>query len=144
MTPPCGWAVVHGCTGGYGIRPYGNRRLHLAPEGSIGRGRKGVKKNAALLHFLAFAFSDHNFGVLRGEQPLSRAAVRSRSDQSPSGALKRTSVPALLDGGARCAPPSGRLGSSGTFLLLFWSQKRRKNGGHPLNSSAPPQGGGTR
>ena len=53
-------------------RPYGNRRLHSAPEGSIGRGRKGVKKNAALLHFLAFAFSDHNFGVLRGEQPLSR------------------------------------------------------------------------
>ena len=44
----------------------------LAPEGSIGRGRKGVKKNAALLHFLAFAFSDHIFGVLRGEQPLSR------------------------------------------------------------------------
>ena len=46
----------------------------LAPEGSIGRGRKGVKKNAALLHFLAFAFSDHIFGVLRGEQPLSRAS----------------------------------------------------------------------
>ena len=39
----------------------------LAPEGSIGRGRKGVKKNAALLHFLAFAFSDHLIGVLRGE-----------------------------------------------------------------------------
>ena len=37
----------------------------LAPEGSIGRGRKGVKKNAALLHFLVFAFSDLLFGVLR-------------------------------------------------------------------------------
>ena len=46
----------------------------FAPEGSIGRGRKGVKKNAALLHFLAFASSDHIFGVLRGEQPLSRAS----------------------------------------------------------------------
>ena len=30
----------------------------------------------------------------------------SRSDQCPSGALIRTSGPALLDGGARCAPPS--------------------------------------
>ena len=30
----------------------------------------------------------------------------SRSDQCPSGALNRTSGPALLDGGARCAPPS--------------------------------------
>ena len=50
-------------------RPLQNEgRGHLAPEGSIGRGRKGVKKNAALLHFLAFAFSDHNFGVPRGER----------------------------------------------------------------------------
>ena len=32
----------------------------------------------------------------------------SRSDQCPSGALNRTSGPALLDGGARCAPPSAR------------------------------------
>ena len=30
----------------------------------------------------------------------------SRSDQSPSGALKHTSGPALRDDGARCAPPS--------------------------------------
>ena len=30
----------------------------------------------------------------------------SRSDQCPSGALNRTSGPALRDGGARCAPPS--------------------------------------
>ena len=77
---------------------------------SVGR-RKSVKKNAALLHFLAFSSTDHLFGVLRGEQPLRRAP---------------------------------RLGSSGTFLLLFWSQKRRTNGGCPLNSSAPPQGGGKR
>ena len=27
-----------------------------------------MKKNAALLHFLAFLLLDHNFGVLRGEQ----------------------------------------------------------------------------
>ena len=40
---------------------------------SVGR-RKSVKKNAALLHFLAFSSNDHLFGVLRGEQPLSRAS----------------------------------------------------------------------
>mgnify|MGYP004648995905 CR=1 FL=1 len=59
--------------GGYRIRPYGN--MILAPEGSIGRGRKGVKKNAALLHFLAFAFSDHIIGVPRGGQPLGRGPL---------------------------------------------------------------------
>ena len=40
---------------------------------SVGR-RKSVKKNAALLHFLAFSSNDLLFGVLRGEQPLSRAS----------------------------------------------------------------------
>ena len=40
---------------------------------SVGR-RKSVKKNAALLHFLAFPSSDHLFGVPRGEQPLGRAS----------------------------------------------------------------------
>ena len=39
----------------------------LAPEGSIGEGRKSVKKRAALLHVLAFSFLDHPFGVPRGE-----------------------------------------------------------------------------
>ena len=52
----------------------------LAPEGSIGRGRKGVKKNAALLHFLAFAFSDHIIGVPRGEQPLGRGSLPRNSE----------------------------------------------------------------
>ena len=46
----------------------------LAPEGSIGEGRKSVKKRAALLHVLAFPFLDHPFGVPRGEQPLGRAS----------------------------------------------------------------------
>ena len=52
----------------------------LAPEGSNGRGRKGVKKNAALLHFLAFAFSDHIIGVPRGEQPLGRGSLPRNSE----------------------------------------------------------------
>ena len=46
----------------------------LAPEGSSGEETKSVKKRAALLHVLAFCFFDFLFGVLRGEQPLSRAS----------------------------------------------------------------------
>ena len=34
---------------------------------TVGR-RKSVKKNAALLHFLAFSSNDHPFGVPRGER----------------------------------------------------------------------------
>ena len=41
----------------------------LAPEGSIGEGRKSVKKRAALLHVLAFSFLDLLFGVPRGRAP---------------------------------------------------------------------------
>ena len=59
-----------------------------------------MKKNAALLRFLAFLLLDHNFGVPRGEQPLGRAP---------------------------------RLGTSGTFLVLFWSQKSTHNGKMLLN-----------
>ena len=39
----------------------------LAPEGPDGERGKSVKKNAALLHFLAFGPFDHIIGVLRGE-----------------------------------------------------------------------------
>ena len=46
----------------------------MAPEGSNGEEAKSVKKRAALLHVLAFCFFDLLFGVLRGEQPLSRAS----------------------------------------------------------------------
>ena len=41
-------------------------------RGQSGEERKSVKKNAALLCFLAFLLLDHNFGVFRGEQPLRR------------------------------------------------------------------------
>ena len=52
-----------------------------------------MKKNAALLHFLAFLLLDHNFGVLRGERLAAKtmAAIQqswlTRADQSPTGAL---------------------------------------------------------
>ena len=44
-------------------------------RGQCGEGPKGVKKNAALLHFLAFGSFDHDFGVPRGEQPLGRGPL---------------------------------------------------------------------
>ena len=37
-------------------------------RGQCGGRRKSVKKNAALLHFLAFSLTDHLFGVPRGER----------------------------------------------------------------------------
>ena len=55
-------------------------RVILAPEGSIGEGGKSVKKNAALLHFLAFGHFDRLFGVPRGEQPLSRGSLPRNSE----------------------------------------------------------------
>ena len=39
-------------------------------RGQYGEGFKSVKKNAALLHFLAFGPFDHPFGVPRGLAPL--------------------------------------------------------------------------
>ena len=78
------------------IGPYNMGVEEFRPRrGQSGEERKSVKKNAALLHFLAFGSFDLRFGVLRGEQPLSRAP---------------------------------RLGSSGTFLVLFWSQKSTHSG----------------
>ena len=57
------------------IGPYRKDIEEFRPRrGQYGEGPKSVKKNAALLHFLAFEAFDHLFGVLRGEQPLSRAS----------------------------------------------------------------------
>ena len=39
-----------------------------------------MKKNAALLRFLAFLLLDHNFGVPRGEQPLGRGSLPRNSE----------------------------------------------------------------
>ena len=54
--------------GGYGIRPYANPKFRPR-RGQCGGRRKSVKKNAALLHFLAFSLTDHPFGVPRGRAP---------------------------------------------------------------------------
>ena len=96
---------------------------NLGPEGqSVGR-RKSVKKNAALLHFLAFSLADLSSGVPRGRAPLGGVAG-SRSDQSPSGALIRTSGPALLDGGHRFGRQARCLATAGLFSLPFLVTKK--------------------
>ena len=46
--------------------PYSTREF-WPRRGPDGERAKSVKKNAALLHFLAFGPLDHNFGVPRGE-----------------------------------------------------------------------------
>ena len=51
------------------IGPYSMGTGEFRPRrGQYGERAKSVKKNAALLHFLAFGSFDHNFGVLRGER----------------------------------------------------------------------------
>ena len=41
---------------------------NLGPEGvNMEKGPKALRKMQSFLHFLAFGFFDHNFGVLRGE-----------------------------------------------------------------------------
>nr|DAW04473.1 MAG TPA: hypothetical protein [Bacteriophage sp.] len=58
------------------IGPYSMVIEEFRPRrGQCGEGPKGVKKNAALLHFLAFGSFDHDFGVPRGEQPLGRGPL---------------------------------------------------------------------
>ena len=50
----------------------------------------------------------------------------SRSDHCPSGVLNRTSGPALLDGGARCAPPSAD--ASGNLAIIATFRANRRGG----------------
>ena len=63
------------------IGPYNMGVEEFRPRrGQSGEERKSVKKNAALLHFLAFLLLDHIFGVLRGEQPLRRGSLPRNSE----------------------------------------------------------------
>ena len=115
---------------------------------SVGR-RKSVKKNAALLHFLVFSSNDLLFGVPRGERLAAKTMAASllrkpaRAVIRPTGANIARSPVSLCSTVAPCSQPrnplgraSRAIGSSGTFLLLFWSQKRRNNGNRPLKKGA--------
>ena len=110
------------------------------PGGSIGEKQKSVKNRAALLHGLAFLLLDLLFGVLRGERLAAKKMAASllrkpaRMVIRPAGANIARSPVSLRSTVAPCSQPRNplgrapRLGSSGTFLLLFWSQKSRHIG----------------
>ena len=127
-----------------GLWAAGNRRLHLAPEGSNGRGRKSVKKNAALLRFLAFPSSDHIIGVLRGERLAAHNERRQFAAQTRSCGYsprwgEHCSLPgfaALNRGPLLATPQSPGPGSAASeqrdfFRFLFWSQKRKVSRKNP-------------
>ena len=121
---------------------------------SVGR-RKSVKKNAALLHFLAFSSNDYLFGVLRGERLAAHNERRQFAAQTRSCGYsprwgEHCSLPrfaALNCGPLLATPQSPKPGSAALeqrdfFRFLFWSQKRKNSRKDSVHPSAPPQGGG--
>ena len=129
----------------------GRGRALLAPTSSIphresrprrgqyGEEPKSVKKNAALLHFLAFGAFDHIFGVLRGERLAAKTMAASllrkpaRAVIRPAGANIARSPVSLRSTVAPCSQPRNPLrrasrafASSGhLFRFLFGCPKRK-------------------
>ena len=107
------------------------------------KGPKALRKMQSFLHFLAFGFFDHNFGVPRGERLAAKTMAASllrkpaRAVIRPAGANIARSPVSLRSTVAPCSQPRNplgrapRLGSSGTFLVLFWSQKSPPIGQNP-------------
>ena len=106
-------------------------------RGQCGGRRKSVKKNAALLHFLAFSLTDHLFGVPRGERLAAHNERRQFAAQTRSCGYsprrgEHCSLPsfATLNCGPLLATPQPpKAGSAASqqrdfFRYLFWSQKR--------------------
>ena len=110
-------------------RPLQNEGRDIWPrKGANGEGSKSVKKNAALLHFLAFGPFDHIIGVLRGEQPLSRG-------------LRVAHERARFAGWRRSLCAAKRLPrNSETFFASFFGHKKGRSPGRSLLKKALPQG----
>ena len=73
------WQRAHGPM--TSIAPYRKGVEDLGPEGvNMEKGPKALRKMQSFLHFLAFGFFDHTFGVLRGEQPLRRGSLPRNSE----------------------------------------------------------------
>ena len=114
------------------------RLLFWPRRGQCGGRRKSVKKNAALLHFLAFSLTDHLFGVPRGERLAAHNERRQFAAQTRSCGYsprwgEHCSLPsfaALNCGPLLATPQSPRPGFAASeqrdfFRFLFWSQKRK-------------------
>ena len=121
------------------IGPYSMGVEEFRPRrGQYGEERKSVKKNAALLHFLAFLLLDHNFGVLRGERLAAKTMAASllrkpaRAVIRPAGANIARSPVSPRSTVAPCSQPRNPLrrasrafASSGhLFPLPFWVSKK--------------------
>ena len=121
------------------IGPYRKGVEDLGPEGvNMEKGPKALRKMQSFLHFLAFGFFDHNFGVPRGERLAAKTMAASllrkpaRAVIRPAGANIARSPVSLRSTVAPCSQPrnplrraSRAIASSGDFFrYLFWSQKR--------------------
>ena len=97
-----------------------------------------MKKNAALLRFLAFSLTDHPFGVLRGERLAAHNERRQFAAQTRScGYSPRWGEHCLLPsfaslnrGPMLATPQSPKPGFAASeqrdfFRFFFWSQKRK-------------------
>ena len=122
------------------IGPYSMGVEEFRPRrGQYGEERKSVKKNAALLHFLAFLLLDHNFGVLRGERLAAKTMAASllrkpaRAVIRPAGANIARSPVSPRSTVAPCSQPRNPLrrasrafASSGhLFRFLFGCPKMK-------------------
>ena len=113
---------------------------NLGPEGvNMEKGPKALRKMQSFLHFLAFGFFDHNFGVPRGERLAAKTMAASllrkpaRAVIRPAGANIARSPVSLRSTVAPCSQPRNPLGrasrafaSSGhLFRFLFGCPKRK-------------------
>ena len=74
-----------------------------------------MKKNAALLHFLAFLLLDHNFGVLRGERLAAKTMAASLLRKPARAVIRRW--------GEHCSLPSFATLNCGPLLATPQSPK---------------------
>ena len=147
LHPPAHFAVTQNCTGEQCSPLHLHARLDVgggvldAPfwprRGQCGGRRKSVKKNAALLHFLAFSLTDPLFGVPRGEQPLGR------------GPLPRNSGTFFVSFfGHKKGKPNGRSplkrGGRRKVADPGSHQQKCKKGGAPANYDSPGIHSGSR
>ena len=133
-----------------GARP--RKRSRAAGEGWPG-GQKSTPNHPSVTFGDSFPqgkpFVSVGANIVRPQESHVTAKLPGRIWNPPLRFARKVALIARLPGasalgGARCAPPSGRLGSSGTFLLLFWSQKSRNKWVEALYKRGAPQGGDTR
>ena len=108
-----------------------------------------MKKNAALLHFLAFLLLDHTFGVLRGERLAAKTMAASllrkpaRAVIRPAGANIARSPVSLRSTVAPCSQPRNPLGrgslprNSETFFASFFGHKKGRPPGRSRLTKGP-------